>query len=32
MEEFDVDGDAQLDIDEFVALMNMGEELTFTSE
>lgn len=32
MEEFDVDGDAQLDIDEFVALMNMGEELTFSSE
>eukprot|EP00353_Schmidingerella_taraikaensis_P013099 CAMPEP_0185572746 /NCGR_PEP_ID=MMETSP0434-20130131/4621_1 /TAXON_ID=626734 ORGANISM="Favella taraikaensis, Strain Fe Narragansett Bay" /NCGR_SAMPLE_ID=MMETSP0434 /ASSEMBLY_ACC=CAM_ASM_000379 /LENGTH=151 /DNA_ID=CAMNT_0028188727 /DNA_START=1530 /DNA_END=1982 /DNA_ORIENTATION=- len=32
MAEFDVGGDAQLDIDEFVALMNTSSDLAFNSE
>ena len=31
MNEFDVSGDAQLDIDEFVALMNTSSDLAFSS-
>lgn len=29
MEEFDMDGNMGLDIDEFVAMMNLGEDATF---
>jgi len=32
MDEFDMDGDQGLDIDEFVAMMNLGEEATFREE
>ena len=32
MNEFDMDGDQGLDIDEFVAMMNLGEEATFVEE
>ena len=29
MQEFDVDGNAQLEIDEFVAMMNLGDDVNF---
>ena len=32
MNEFDVSGDAQLDIDEFVAMMNTSSDMAFHSE
>ena len=32
MEEFDVSGDAQLDIDEFVAMMNTSSEMHFENK
>ena len=32
MEEFDVSGDAQLDIDEFVAMMNTSSEMHFENQ
>ena len=32
MEEFDVSGDAQLDIDEFVAMMNPSSEMHFENQ
>ena len=32
MEEFDVSGDAQLDIDEFVAMMNTSSEVNFSNQ
>ena len=30
MQEFDVDGNAELDIDEFVAMMNLGDDVNFS--
>jgi len=32
MDEFDMDGNMGLDIDEFVAMMNLGEDATFENE
>lgn len=29
MQEFDLDGNAQLEIDEFVAMMSLGDNLSF---
>ena len=29
MQEFDMDGNAQLEIDEFVAMMNLGDDMNF---
>ena len=31
MSEFDMDGNAQLEIDEFVAMMSMGDGLSFST-
>lgn len=32
MQEFDIDGNAQLEIDEFVAMMNLGDEVNFANQ